>query len=298
MDIVVVGHLSRDLIITPETKREALGGGTAYAMLAPSLGAFSAGIVSKVGIDFEDEYWKTLQSSRLVLTGVQKEGATSTRFVNKYDSEGNRIQMVEALAEQITQHDFPEDYLNTKVIHFSPLTADELDIDCIKLARSSAKITSIDVQGYVRSIDNSGMVIPRVWTERDEILSLVDVVKFHELELMQMIEGESELSAVSEVLSLGPRIVLVTRDSRGSTIYTRNEEITIPLVKADIEIDSTGCGDVYSIGFLLEYMRSLNLKQSGLFAATCSSFNVETNGPYNFPSRSGVERRMMQYSEI
>jgi len=297
MDIVVVGHLSRDLIITPETKREALGGGTAYAMLAPALDTFAAGIVSKVGEDFEQEYWNTLGAAGLVLTGLNKEGSTSTRFVNKYDSEGNRVQMVEALAEQITPQDFPEDYLDAKVIHFSPLTAEELDIDCIKLARSNAKITSIDVQGYVRSIDNSGMVIPRVWTERDEILSLVDVVKFHELELKQTIEGESELSAVSEVLNLGPRIVIVTRDSRGSTIYTQNDQIAIPRVNADVKIDSTGCGDIYSIGFLLEYMRSSNLKKAGLFAATCSSFNLETIGPYNFPSRLDVERRMKGYLE-
>lgn len=297
MDIVIVGHLSRDLILTPKTKREALGGGTAYAMLAPALDAFDAGIVSKVGEDFEEDYWNILKSSGLIITGLQKVGAKSTRFVNKYDSEGNRVQMVENLAGQITPQDFPEDYLDAKIIHFTPLTANELDIDCIKLARSNAKITSLDVQGYVRSVDKSGMVIPRVWVERNEILSLVDVVKFNELELKQSVEGQSELSAVSEILNLGPRIVLVTRDRSGSTIYTRNEQIAIPLVRANTHIDSTGCGDVYSIGFLLEYMRTSNLKQAGLFAATCSSFNVETCGPYNFPSRLDVERRMIGYSE-
>jgi sugar/nucleoside kinase (ribokinase family) len=295
MDIVVVGHLSRDLIITPETKREALGGGTAYAMLAPALDAFAAGIVSKVGEDFEQEYWSILKSSGLDLTGLKRVGTKSTRFVNKYDSAGNRVQMVEALAEQITLQDFPDDYDEAKIIHFSPLTANELDIECIRHARSNAKITSIDVQGYVRSIDKSGMVIPRDWIEQSEILSLVDIAKFHELELKQTIEGESELSAVSEILSLGPRIVLVTRDRRGSTIYTRNEQISIPRIDADNLVDSTGCGDVYSIGFLLEYMRSSNLKQAGLFAATCASFNVETRGPYNFPSRLDIKSRMKEY---
>ena len=297
MDIVVVGHLSRDLIITPETKREALGGGTAYAMLAVTLDAFQAGIISKVGTDFEQEYWNTLKGSGLDLVGLQEAGSKSTRFVNKYDTTSNRIQMVEAIAEQITTEDFPDDYLDAKIIHFSPLTPNELDIDTIKLARSNAEITSIDVQGYVRLIDGSGVVVPRDWVERDEILSLVDVVKFHESELNMTIEGESELSAVSQVLNLGPRVVLVTHDRRGSVVYTRNEQIAIPLVRADAQIDATGCGDVYAIGFLLEYMRSSNLKQSGLFAATCSSFNVETSGPYNFPSRLDVETRMHEYVE-
>ncbi len=295
MDLVVVGHLSRDLIITPETKREALGGGTAYAMLAPSLNAFDAGIISRVGEDFEQEYWKTLESSGLVLTGLRKSGSKSTRFVNKYDTKGNRVQMVEALAEPITPADFSNFHLDANIIHFSPLTASEIDIDCIRLARSNAKVTSIDVQGYVRSIDSSGMVIPRNWIERDEILGLVDVVKFNESELKTTLNAETELSAASQILSLGPRIVLVTHDMKGSVIYTRDSQITIPLVSANAQVDSTGCGDVYTIGFLLEYVQSSNLKRAGLFAATCSSFNVETIGPFNMPSRLDVETRMMPY---
>ncbi len=295
MDLVVVGHLSRDLIITPETKREALGGGTAYAMLAPSLNAFDAGIISRVGEDFEQEYWKTLESSGLVLTGLKKSGSKSTRFVNKYDTKGNRVQIVEALAEPITPTDFSNLHRDANIIHFSPLTASEIDIDCIRLAQSNAKVTSIDVQGYVRSIDSSGIVSPRNWIERDEILGLVDVVKFNELELKTTLNAESELSAASQILSLGPRIVLVTHDTKGSIIYTRDSQITIPLVSANARVDSTGCGDVYTIAFLLEYLRSSNLKRAGLFAATCSSFNVETIGPYNMPSQLDVETRMMSY---
>jgi sugar/nucleoside kinase (ribokinase family) len=297
MDIVVVGHLSRDLIITPEITREALGGGTAYAMLAPSLNTVNAGIVSKVGEDFEQGYWDTLKTSGLDLTGLKKTGQKSTRFVNEYDSEGNRNQRVEALAEQITPQDFPEEYLVAPIIHFSPLTANELDIECIKLARSNAKTTSIDVQGYVRSVNENGVVFPSEWSEYAEILRLVDVIKFHEVELKHTIEGEPELLAVSEILNLGPRIVLVTRDKKGSTIYTRNEQISIPRVNAEVPVDATGCGDVYTISFLLEYKRTSNLKHSGLFAATCSSFNTETIGPYNFPSRLDVERRMKLYLE-
>ena len=295
MDIVVVGHLSRDLIITPKAKREALGGGAAYAMLAPSLNAFDAGIISRVGEDFEQEYWKTLETSGLVLAGLQKSGSKSTRFVNKYDTMGNRVQIVETLAEPITPADFSDLHLAANIIHFSPLTASEIDIDCIRLAKSNAKVTSIDVQGYVRSIDSSGIVKPRKWIERDEILRLVDVVKFNESELKTALDTESELSATSQILSLGPRIVLVTHDKKGSIIYTRDSQITIPLVSANSQVDSTGCGDVYTIGFLLEYMRSSNLKRAGLFAATCSSFNVETIGPYNMPSRLDVETRMMPY---
>ncbi len=295
LEIVVAGHLSRDLIVTPSATKEALGGSTAYAMLAPSIGAFGAGIVTKVGTDFEQSYRETLRSSGLDLSGLLTEGPKSTRFVNKYDTSGARVQYVEALAPPIRLRDFTDDHLEANIIHFSPLTAEEISTECIRQARSSAALTSLDVQGFTRSIDRSGMVTPKNWTERDEIIELVDVVKLHVSELFTIVKAESELSAASQILSLGPRIVLVTRDRRGSVIYTRNSQVKIPLVLARVQTDTTGCGDTYTIGFLLEYMRSGDVRRAGLFAATCASFNVESVGPYDMPTRSMVESRMRAY---
>jgi sugar/nucleoside kinase (ribokinase family) len=295
MEIVVVGHLSRDLIITPETRREAIGGGSAYAMLAPKIGAFGAGIVSKVGLDFEDAYKVSLISSGLNLTALHYEGTHTTRFVNEYDATGDRTQRVEALAPQIKPSDFTDAHSKASVVHFSPLSSDEIDNACFHKAREEGALTSLDVQGYLRYISDTGLVTPCNWSESDSVLGLVDVVKLHESELRSINIDESELSAVSHILELGPRIVIVTRDYRGSTIYTRNTQVDIPLVLANAQVDSTGCGDTYAIGFLLEYIRSANVARAGLFAATCSSFNVETVGPYDMPDRVMVETRMRPY---
>jgi sugar/nucleoside kinase (ribokinase family) len=297
MEIVVVGHLSRDLIITPTTTKEALGGSPAYAMLAPSLGAFGSGIVTKVGVDFESGYRDTLQSSGLDLTGLITEGPTSTRFVNRYDETGTRVQYVEALAPPIKPEDLTPHHLDAKIIHFSPLTADEINRECIHHAQSSNALISLDVQGYIRSIDESGKVTPRIWDDHHDTICMVDVVKFHQTELSATVAAESESSAASQILDLGPRIVLVTRDQRGSVIYTRNSQVKIPLVLARSQLDTTGCGDTYTVGFLMEYIRSGNVERAGLFAATCASFNVESVGPYNMPTRNDIEFRMRAYNQ-
>ena len=295
MEILVVGHLSRDLIITPETRREALGGSTAYAMLAPAIGAFGAAIVTKVGEDFENEYRRTLESSGLDLSGFKVEGAKTTRFVNEYNQLGTRVQRIESIAPPICASDFTELHQNAKIVHFSPLTPDEIDPSCYKIVSEEGALISLDVQGYLRAISDDGHVTPKEWVERDTIFSQVDVVKFHESELKQADTTESELSIVSKILDYGPIIVLVTRDHRGSTIYTRNSQVEIPLVLAKAQVDSTGCGDTYAIGFLIEYMRSADVSRAGLFAATCSSFNAETIGPYGMPDRVMIESRMNTY---
>ncbi|MFW9795122.1 MAG: PfkB family carbohydrate kinase [Candidatus Thorarchaeota archaeon] len=295
MEIIIVGHLSRDLIVTPETRREVLGGGPAYAMIAPAIGAFGAGIITKVGKDFDREYQKTLVSSGLDLSGFAVEGDCTTRFINEYDEHGTRIQRVEALAPTIHSTDFGDEHYSAKIVHFSPLTPDEIDPACYEHARVEGALTSLDVQGYLRKISDDGVVSPRNWHTYDQILKKVDVVKFHDSELKLTDTSESELSAVSHILELGPIIVIVTKDHRGSTIYTRNSQVDIPLVLSKTQVDSTGCGDTYSIGFLMEYMRSADVSRAGLFAATCSSFNAETFGPYGMPDRVRVENRMRAY---
>ncbi|MFW9975542.1 MAG: PfkB family carbohydrate kinase [Candidatus Thorarchaeota archaeon] len=295
MEIVVVGHLSRDLIITPDTKMEMLGGAPAYAMLAPAIGAFGAGIVSKVGSDFDASYKIDLTASGLNLTGLHYEGAHTTRFVNVYNANGERTQRVEALAPKIKPSDFADVHVEASTIHFSPLSPNEIDKACFDVACENDALVSLDAQGYLRSISNNGDVSLKTWADSDRILGMVDIVKLHDSELRMINEDNSELSTVSHILDLGPRIVIVTRDHRGSTIYTRNAQVDIPLVLADAQVDSTGCGDTYAIGFLIEYMRSANVSRAGLFAATCSSFNVETMGPYDMPDRVMVESRMRRY---
>ncbi len=295
MEIVVVGHLSRDLIITPETRRELLGGGTAYAMLAPAIGAFGAGIISKVGSDFNESYKIQLITSGLNLTGLHYEGDHSTRFVNVYDTDGERTQRVEIVAPQITPSDFSDEHCRASIIHFSPISCNEIDPGCYHVAREEGALVSLDVQGYLRSITDDCQVTPKSWPESEEILQMVDIVKLHDSELRIINTDESELSAVSHIFDCGPRIVIITRDHRGSTIYTRNSQVDIPLVLANAQVDSTGCGDTYAVGFLLEYMRTANVERAGLFAATCASFNVESMGPYDMPDRVMIETRMRPY---
>jgi sugar/nucleoside kinase (ribokinase family) len=293
VEIVVVGHLSRDLLITPDLTRETLGGGTAYAMLAPALGALGSAIVTRVGRDFENEYMEILRMSILDLTGLRTGGLKSTRFVNEYDENGNRTQRVENLAPIIRGQDFLSQHLQASIFHFSPLLK-EVHISCIEAARNTGALISVDLQGYLRSLDGD-KVIPTGWDDPEEVLRLVDVVKCDEDELALVLNAKAEVAAVTRILDLGPRIVAVTRNRKGATIYTRNSHIDVPLVLGTSHVDSTGCGDTFAIGFLLEYMRTGDVTRAGLFGATCASFNIENVGPYLMPSRNQVDQRMRAY---
>lgn len=291
MELTVVGHLSRDLIITPEIKREVIGGGTAYAMLAPSIGARTR-IVSKIGHDF-DECLSVLQDSGLNLSALHRTSGQTTRFVNRYDSEGNRSQSVEAVAPDITGADVDEADVSGTIVHCCPLLG-EVNVSFLEKAAQHASFVSLDIQGYLRQIHDQEVQLTE-WNEKADILPFVDLVKADERELQYATDSVEEEQAAEHIMELGPCILLVTRNRRGSTIYTPAEKVDIPAIPPKEIVDVTGCGDTYSIGFLVEYSRTGDLHASGVFAAGCASFNLETIGPYGMPSRSEVESRITDY---
>ena len=284
----MVGHLSKDLLITPDYSREALGGGTAYAMLAPALGAVGCGIVSKVGADFDRKYLDTLKMAVVDIDGLYVSGPVSTRIINKYDSKGNRSQIIEAIAPPILSEDILQKHLNSSIIHFCPLSHDEISVQCFEKAYSRGALISLDIQGFLRRIVNKNVVLEE-WERSEDILPWCHVVKADDFEIKSAFGTESEEEAVSHVLDKGPKIVLVTRDRKGSTIYTKEAQFEIPIVLAERFVDATGSGDTYTIGFLLEYIRSSDIKRAGIFGATCSSFNLETIGPTRMPNRAQVQ---------
>ncbi len=294
MEIVVVGHLSRDLLITPSIRRETLGGGPAYAMLAPSIGANDSGIVSKVGDDLEQKYYSILQDAGLDLTGLVQSGSHCTRFVNEYDNQGQRTQRIEHLAPSINAGDLFENHIQSDIIHFCPLTRIEIDPACFQKAARANAMVSLDIQGFSRGVDGN-KVISRTWSNPEHIIKHVDVIKTDESELLAATNTDDIQIGMGRFFDLGLKILLLTCERGGSTIYTPDEQIDIPLVLADEVVDTTGCGDTYAIGFLVEYKRTRDLRYAGVFAATCASFNLEEVGPYNMPSRSQVEVRMRQY---
>jgi len=289
LDIVVVGHLSRDLLITPTLRREALGGGTAYAMLAPALGNDS-GIVTKVGADFEADYEIILRESGLNLNGFTKSGQFTTRFINEYDQYGTRTQRIEHLAPPILANNLSS-HLETRCIHFCPLTRIELEKKCFELASKSDVLVSLDIQGFTRGVKGD-LVISRGWNDASEVLQYVDIVKADTSELLTITGVSSVNDARDFLFELGVNILVLTRDRQGSTIFSKSELIEIPIVLANHIIDATGSGDTYIIGFLCEYLESKDLFRSGLFGATCASYNLENIGPYNLPNRDDIEKRL------
>ena len=75
--------------------------------------------------------------------------------------------------------------------------------------------------------------------------------------------------------------VITTRGKEGSTIYTRDGRIDIPVVSVDEAKDPTGCGDAYRAGLLYGLANELDWQTTGRIASLIGAMKITEHGTQN-----------------
>jgi ribokinase len=87
------------------------------------------------------------------------------------------------------------------------------------------------------------------------------------------------------ILSLGPQVILITLGEKGAVmIYKEREKVKFERcrgIKVQGFKDATGCGDVFSAGFLTHYLDTMDLIQSLDFANRMAAENCKISGTEN-----------------
>ena len=75
--------------------------------------------------------------------------------------------------------------------------------------------------------------------------------------------------------------VVITRGSEGSTVFTRDGQIDIPVVAVEETRDPTGCGDAYRAGLLYGLANELDWQTSGQIASLLGALKIAEHGTQN-----------------
>lgn len=272
-DLVIVGHFSKDIIITPEIRIEAMGGVPAYSLFLTKWN-IKIGIVSKCGPDFLARYGERIRKAGPVLA---TSGDKTTEFVTKYNQDGSRTQQVATMAELIQVKDFPESFHKAKAVHFGPII-NEIDTELIHNVHSTGAFVSLDPQGFCRRLERK-KVIHTLWKEASEVLPSVRLLKMTEKELKLVAPScQEQGDAIKWIMDHGTKIVIVTRGARGANIFTEEEEISIPALPTSA-IDTTGAGDVFVLAFLGSFLKSRNVRDAASYSGACAALSTEVYGP-------------------
>jgi sugar/nucleoside kinase (ribokinase family) len=271
--LLAVGHVSRDR----RPGGDVLGGSVTYGSLAARKLEWDAAVLTSAGPDFEPGR---------ELPGIPcfvRPASATTRFVNEYDADGTRHQVVTARAEDVDLEALPGAWRDPDALLLGPL-AGEIG-GPFATALEAATVGAI-AQGYVRAIDAAGLVSAREWARPERDLLGVHVLFLSEHDLP---EAETRARAL---LAHVPMIAL-TRGWRGVTLLTRQGTYEVPSLPRP-EVDPTGAGDVFAAAFLVRYHETGDPLEAAAFAACAASCVVEGIGTTTLGDRDEVLRRMVR----
>jgi sugar/nucleoside kinase (ribokinase family) len=269
--LLALGHVSRDR----RPGGDVLGGSVTYGALAARKLGWDAAILTTAGPDFEPE--RELPGIPVFL----RRSSATTRFVNEYDEEGARRQVVTARADDVDLAALPDSWRAPDVLLLGPLVG---ELAAVGAPALEAGCVGAIAQGYVRAIDASGQVSAREWARPERDLLGVHVLFLSEHDL------PDAGSRARELLAHVPMIAL-TRGWRGLTLLTRQAAHEVPSLPRP-EVDPTGAGDVFAAAFLVRYQETSDPLEAAAFGACAASCAVEGVGATSLGDREEVLRRM------
>ena len=276
-DICCIGHITKDKIVTPNRTVYMAGGTSFYFSYAinqlPKDVTFS--LVTAMDPTEKEPVEKMLKAGIDVSMNASR---NTVFFENIYGANQNeRKQRVLAKADPFTIQQL--EHVDAKVFHLGSLLADDFPTEVVEYLSRKGRV-SIDVQGYLREVRDE-KVYPIDWKEKLKVLKHTYYLKVNETE-METITGLKDAHEAAKLIhAWGVTEVIITLGSEGSLVYVDDKFYEIPAYPPHEVVDATGCGDIYSAGYLYKRLQGATPTEAGKFAAAMCTIKLEHNGPFN-----------------
>jgi len=296
LDLVAVGHLIKETIKFPhKTIGPVLGSPAAYSSVAAARLGVKAGIITKVGKDIPQDLLKPLFEAGVDTRGLKIEGEDTTTNLLLYDASGNKRFRYLKKAPDILFNDIPRSYLAAKIFYICPINY-EVSLEIIRHIHSLDKIMAMDLGGWGGAASTAHPKGEKDYYILRKLIKYLHIVKASTEDCRYLFHSRD--IPANEIPHLfvewGAKIGIVTLGENGSMVADKKRQLKVPAFSSNV-IDCTGAGDVYSAGFLAEYLRTKNVEKSALFSSATASLVIEDSGGVSvkrMPTRSEVLKRI------
>jgi len=283
IDILLIGHVTRDLTTDDPAGPYRLGGTVSFAAVTALRLGRRPTVVTRAAPETDLSELPAAVDIRVLPS------TTTTTFANLYTAAG-RVQYCYTPAPAITAADIPPTLRQPQAVLLGPLV-DEITSDVATIFHDRTLVAAVP-QGWMRRWDTTGRVFSKPWASAEAILPHLGVL------VLSLEDIDFDLSRLEPFFRQIDMVVL-TEYRDGSTIYRRDAEGEITRFKIPprpaTEIDPTGAGDIFATAFLIRLQETNDPVQAARFANVTASFGVEAVGVTGIPNREQVLAYMAEH---
>ncbi|MGN1163803.1 MAG: carbohydrate kinase family protein [Candidatus Ornithospirochaeta sp.] len=289
--VVGVGHSCLDKICTVEnypreddsthiTHIAVQGGGAvATALVALSRLGVKASFIGNAGYDgTTDEIVKLFQADGVDTSLISRRtdcvGLESFVMVNPLNRSRTKFPQRDTNPPILWDKEKEDAIASASAIHLDG-TNWENAVSAAERARKHGVLVSLD--GCSMQKDN----------EKNRILaSMADILIMNNKYPLRVSGKDDYSSALLEIASWGPKVVVATLGEKGSMAVVDGEVVEYGIYREENALDTTGCGDVFHGAFLASWLEEEDLDKAISFASASSSLKTRKMG-----GRAGIPRR-------
>lgn len=281
--------------------------GGAVFNTAVGLGRLGASVGMCTGLS-SDDFGKlladALKDSKVDTThAVRSDRPTTLAFVHLTDGHASYSFFDENSAGRLIEEaDLPSDLSGVDTLFFGGISlVSEPGADSyLALAKREAENKLVMLDPNIRPGFIKDEAAYR--TRLNAMLSLSDIVKISDEDLDWLVPGDRSIEEkASQVLEMGPEVLLLTMGAEGVVAYRKDQDIVHQKAQPAKVVDTVGAGDSFNASFLAELQRLdsaskvavQNLPTGTLqlcleFATKVAAYNVQQKGA-NPPWRHELE---------
>jgi sugar/nucleoside kinase (ribokinase family) len=272
-DTLILGHISKDIIVTPEGEEHLTGGAVVYSAITAR--RINTNVIALTKLSRNDlSLLKVFSVSRTPVIHCLSPRTTSIR--NTYLTRDRERRTCEAIssAAPFDINDIPGD-IEADLYYLGGLMKGEFPESLIQPVSQLGKV-AVDAQGFLR-VNENGRLHFRDWPTKKQFIPMLSYLKADAAEA-EILTGSSDCGKAALILNdWGAGEVMVTQNS-GVTICVGGKLYTSSFTSKNLT-GRTGRGDTCFSAYC-NWRKNHSPQESCLFAAALTSLKMENPGPF------------------
>ena len=276
VDIVILGHIAKDIIEIDGKSIQAIGGPVYYGGIAGSHMGLKIIVITRLKKD-DNAILQKFNKYGIKYFATNSNETSGLRNIYNSENLERRICKPLGFAGLFTMEEIPD--VQTRFFVLGPIIAGEIDMNLLEfLFKKYPDKICLDIQGFVRTRNKDDIIFsPLSENDKRTILSKVRILKIDETEAEFLTNKKNIKEAAEDLINYGSKEILITHN-KGISVFSKDFSISFPWKYREIK-GRTGRGDTAFISYIGSRITK-NLNDSLKFAAAMTSIKLESPGPF------------------